>query len=224
MFWRNADRAIWCTFDPPYRDAWLTTYGPKTIDYPGLVKTLLKAEFRWMLSEYEGSDGMYRALGGPIRIPVWKSHYAGGTGKQLVNECLWTNFELPQCLTEERIKKQMPVVDTAKLIETLENERAEIDAAIRALQRTVARNFPPPPAKRAAKKSAAKADAPKKKGRIYTPAQKAEMSEKLRAAWRKRKGEGDDAAMSQKVKSQKVKARKKRKGKGGEAAAMAAKA
>jgi len=179
------------------------------------VKTLLRADYKWVLSEYEGTDGMYRPLGEPIRIPVYKSHHAGGTG-ELVEECLWSNFDLLEAVerTKERIKKQMPVVDTAKLIETLETERADIDAAIRALQRTVARNFPPPP-KAAARKAARKLKAgskaaTKKKGRTYTPAQKAAMSEKLKAAWRERKG--------QRAAPKKATRKRRKKEEGGEAA------
>lgn len=183
---------------------------------------MLHAPFKWALSEYEGDDGMYRALGEPIRIPTFKSNHKGGIGAPVM-ECLWSNFEVEQCLTQERIKKQMPVVDTAKLIETLEKERDEIDAAIRALHRTVARHFPPPPkqaaAPKAATKSAAKADVPKKKGRQYSPAQRKQMSERIKAAWKKRKGEGGEAAMSRKVRA----ARKKRKEPPADAA-MAAKA
>jgi hypothetical protein len=182
-------------------------YSDKTIDFPGLVKTLLHAPYRWILSEYE--NPVYRPLGEPIRIPTFK-----GSGAPAV-ECLWANFE-PNYLNE---RTTMPKIDTAKLLAAMEQERDEIDAAIKTLNRTLQRNFAPPSGttKRTAKKtvkSASKA-APKKKGRKYTKAGKKAMSLKLKASWVKRKAEG----------RQKQNGRsKKRKDEGGEAAAMAAKA
>jgi hypothetical protein len=113
----------------------------------------------------------------------------------------------------------MPKIDTAKLLAAMAQERDEIDAAIKTLNRTLQRNFAPPSGttKRTARKtvkSASKA-ATKKKGRKYTKAGKKAMSLKLIATWAKRKAEG----------RQKQNGRsKKRKDEGGEAAAMAAKA
>jgi len=113
----------------------------------------------------------------------------------------------------------MPKIDSGDLITALHKERDEIDAAIRALTRTIQRDYAPcsPTAKKvrkAASKVASKA-ATKKKGRKYTKAGKKAMSLKLKASWVKRKAEG----------RQKQNGRsKKRKDEGGEAAAMAAKA
>lgn len=39
--------------------------------------------------------------------------------------------------------KRMPKIDTADLLQSLMKERDDIDAAIRALNRTLARNFAP---------------------------------------------------------------------------------
>lgn len=176
------------------------TYDTHSIDFSGLLKTLLHAPYRWVLSEYQDDDDFYRVLGDPIlRIPTYK-----GNGAPAV-ECVWSNFE-PSYLNE---RTTMPKVDTAKLLEKMEQERNEIDAAIKILNRTLQRDFAPPSGtmKRTARKtvkSASKA-APKKKGRVYTDAERKAMSQKVKAGWKKRRA-------------------KKRKDEGGEAAAMAAKA
>jgi hypothetical protein len=175
-------------------------YSDKTIDFPGLIKTLLRAPYRWVLSEYQDDGDFYRVLGDPIlRIPTFKGNNAPAV------ECVWSNFG-PNYLNE---RTTMPKIDTAKLLAAMEQERDEIDAAIKTLNRTLQRNFAPPlgTTKRTARKtvkSASKA-APKKKGRVYTDAERKAMSQKVKAGWKRRRA-------------------KKRKDEGGEAAAMAAKA
>jgi hypothetical protein len=158
------------------------TYDTHSIDFSGLLKTLLHAPYRWVLSEYQDDDDFYRVLGDPVlRIPTYK-----GTGAPAV-ECLWSNFE-PNYLNE---RTTMPKVDTAKLLAAMEQERDEIDAAIKTMNRTLQRKFAPPSGttKRTARKtvkSASKA-ATKKKGRKYTKAQREAMAEKVKAAWRRKK-------------------------------------
>lgn len=85
--------------DPPYMHGNVKAYDTKTIDYPGLVKTLTDAKFKWVLSEYE--EPIYvDAFGEPaIRIPVkrGKGKPGGGSkGTKDAVECFWTNFDLPQ--------------------------------------------------------------------------------------------------------------------------------
>src|SRR5437879_6502860 len=65
MFLPAVPVPTWCTFDPPYKNAKLSAYKPLD-DYPGLVRTLLRADYKWVLSEYW--DEVYRPLGEPIRI------------------------------------------------------------------------------------------------------------------------------------------------------------
>jgi hypothetical protein len=85
----------------------------------------------------------------------------------------------------------MPKVDTAKLLEKMEQERNEIDAAIKILNRTLQRDFAPSSGttKRTARKTANSASkaVSKKKGRKYTKAQREAMAEKVKAAWRRKK-------------------------------------
>lgn len=79
--------------DPPYLGADVRAYTDKSLDHATMVKRLLKADFRWMLTEYE--HPLYTALGEPIRIPVQKvMHNANHTGgkRQTVTECIWKNF------------------------------------------------------------------------------------------------------------------------------------
>lgn len=165
--------------DPPYRNANLRTYDTHSIDFSGLIKTLLRAPFRWVLSEYQDDDDFYRVLGDPIlRIRTYK-----GTGEP-AEECLWSNFE-PNYLNERTTMRKL---DTAKLLETMKRERDEIDAAIKIMNRTLQRNFAPEsPTAKTTKRPTKKA--PKTKGRNYTKAQREAMSEKIKAAWRRKKGD-----------------------------------
>jgi site-specific DNA-adenine methylase len=84
-------------FDPPYKNANVSAYSKKAMNYPELVAALLKtwSGFRWVLSEYE--DEIYRPLtekfGEPTRIKVRK-HMVRTKDKKRppAVECLWKNF------------------------------------------------------------------------------------------------------------------------------------
>ena len=187
--------------DPCYRGYDMGTYNDSTIDYEDLVRTLLRAKFRWVLSEYWNK--VYAPLGEPIRIAVRKSNPRGGMGK-IAEECLWSNFE-PRFITEPILEgSNMAKIDLGDLLAELEKEKAAIQNTIDVLTRTAQRSFNAPSMKqivdksagRKAKRSAslsskkpqaAAADAPKKKGRKYTKAQREAMSKKLKARWKERK-------------------------------------
>jgi hypothetical protein len=89
----------WCTFDVPYKHAKVSSYAPwPDEDYEELVQILLKASFKWTLSEYDyrPHDLVYAPLGEPIlRITVKKtmhnSQHTGGIQED-VEECLWSNL------------------------------------------------------------------------------------------------------------------------------------
>ena len=175
--------ATWCTFDPPYINCRVDDYGAETIDHKEMVDILLHARFPWVLSEYEnkGGHGLYKVLGEPIRSPVanrmgtWTGHAAHAV------ECLWSNFEVAPVLQSgisEGIKR-MPKVDTATLLQSLEKERDDIDAAIRALTRTLARNFAPATLRTKRQPT----NPSKRKGHRWSEAQRKAMSDKLKASW-----------------------------------------
>jgi hypothetical protein len=91
----TADDVVY--FDVPYLDSNVSAYDGRTIDYPGLVKLLLRAKFRWAFSEYHNE--MYAPLtkmfGPPLEKRVQKSSVAGKVDRRhngTVVECLWRNF------------------------------------------------------------------------------------------------------------------------------------
>jgi hypothetical protein len=66
-----------------------------------MVEVLLKAKFKWFLSEYK--QPIYiEAFGEPaLSIPVKRGMGKPGGGSKSSKdtvECFWTNFELPQTL------------------------------------------------------------------------------------------------------------------------------
>jgi site-specific DNA-adenine methylase len=83
--------------DVPYLNSNVGAYDGRTIDYPGLVKLLLRAKFRWVFSEYHNE--MYAPLtkkfGPPVEKRVQKAMVAGKRDQRhhgTVVECLWRNF------------------------------------------------------------------------------------------------------------------------------------
>jgi site-specific DNA-adenine methylase len=71
--------------DPPYRDGAVTSYGPDDLNHRQLVDILVKAPFRWMLSEYD--QPLYReAFGAPILKQAAETRH----GKTRM-ECVWTS-------------------------------------------------------------------------------------------------------------------------------------
>ena len=181
----SAGKTIWCTFDPPYRHKKIS--GHPTIDHRELVSLLLKARYPWVLSEEE--DPIYHPLGEPVaRFTVTRTlKFAPGTTikREKAVECLWSNFEVaPELQAISEGIKRMPKIDTADLLQSLEKERDDIDAAIRALNRTIVRNFAPTTAKRSPRSRTTTA---RKKRRSLTEAERAALSAKLKKVWAKRK-------------------------------------
>jgi len=103
------DRLIPCTagkdfafIDPPYKNAKVKSYDDTMLDHTELVKILLQAKFKWLLTEYR--NDVYQPLteefGEPLEIEVQKtmenSNPSRGKGKKgkrrKVVECLWKNY------------------------------------------------------------------------------------------------------------------------------------
>jgi len=174
--------------DPPYKGCNVKTYTDKSLDHEELVSLLLKARFKFVLSEYE--NPVYAPLGEPIRVRVPKAmmnanHTGGKT--PTATECLWSNFTPNYLLQPLAERKLMAKVEIGDLLKKLEEEKAEIEASIRGLTRIVQKHYGPgrkPSIKAASKRM------PKKKGRAYTKEQREAMSRRVKAAWAKRKAQG----------------------------------
>jgi hypothetical protein len=142
-----------------------------------------------VLSEEE--DPIYSSLGEPVaRITVARTmKFAPGTGNTRLRavECLWSNFEAPVLQSLDIERSPVPKIEIGDLLAQLRKDRDEIDATIKVLTRTVARNYSPEAVALKKKNAPAKKSAPKKKGRVYTQAEKDAMSAKVKAAWAKRK-------------------------------------
>lgn len=83
--------------DPPYKNANVKSYDDKTIDFPGLVRTLLTASFKWMLSEYPNKvyQPLTKKFGPPVKFKVQRvmtNANHDGTRRKWVTECVWRNF------------------------------------------------------------------------------------------------------------------------------------
>jgi site-specific DNA-adenine methylase len=75
--------------DPPYFGADVRAYSNK-FDFDGMVKALLKAKFKWMLTEYR-QDFYVQAFGEPCWTkPVQLA--CDGRGNKTRVECVWKNF------------------------------------------------------------------------------------------------------------------------------------
>jgi site-specific DNA-adenine methylase len=80
-------------FDPPYRDCKVGSYKSGDIDHEELVEHLLRARYRWLLSEYE--NPIYAKFGKPfwrrdVQLRSTNFRDDGGKGRRV--ECLWRNF------------------------------------------------------------------------------------------------------------------------------------
>ena len=78
-------------FDPPYLDGDVRSYGKKKkkngFDHAGMVETLLRARFQWLLSEY-GHKMYLKAFGKPfLKVPK-----QNGLSNANAIECLWKNY------------------------------------------------------------------------------------------------------------------------------------
>jgi hypothetical protein len=118
--------------DPPYKNHDMSAAYPQ-IDHRELVKQLLKARYRWVLSESgDPVDPVYYPLGEPLaRIDVRRTMTSmrNPQGTWLTTkEALWTNYQPPV------LPSGMPKnLNLATLLEQLNRQRDDADAAIRAL-------------------------------------------------------------------------------------------
>ncbi len=81
--------------DPPYVKRKVSAYSASTLNHADMVEILLRARFKWVLSEYEHE--IYKPLtaqfGEPLRIKVPKDMGTVRDGKREdAVECLWKNF------------------------------------------------------------------------------------------------------------------------------------
>jgi len=76
-------------FDPPYFGADVRAYTNK-FDFDGLLGTLKRAKFRWMLTEYR-QPFYVEALGEP-QLQKSMQLACDGIGTRQRVECVWTNF------------------------------------------------------------------------------------------------------------------------------------
>lgn len=95
--------------DPEYLNANVDYKGPP-VDYPQLVQTLLRAKFKWVLSESgDPIAPVYYPLGAPllkeVRHTINSSHTTGGR-RPWRWEALWTNFE-PLMIDSQRIRRAL---------------------------------------------------------------------------------------------------------------------
>jgi hypothetical protein len=80
-------------FDPPYADCNVGSYKSGDIRHEELVEELLKAPYKWLLSEYE--HPLYARLGRPfwrkdVQLRTTNFRDDGGQGRRV--ECLWRNY------------------------------------------------------------------------------------------------------------------------------------
>lgn len=179
--------------DPPYIGYDMGSYSEKTIDYAELIRLLLNAKFRWVLSEYDINPIYRRAFGEPIRIKVKRSMSSarGVTGERTdAEECLWSNFEphyISQSLDERGIK--MAKIDPKELLAKIQKEKDELDIAIKALTKVIQRDYGPGMATKktapARKRRAAQAPAEATKTRKRKPLSAA-VRKRLRESTKKR--------------------------------------
>lgn len=88
---KNLDPDDTAFLDPPYLNGDVRAYRKQDIDHHQLVRVLLKAKFRWMLSGYE--HPVYAALEKPFyREEVQLCIANCDRVRQRRRECLWKNF------------------------------------------------------------------------------------------------------------------------------------
>ena len=80
-------------FDPPYAGCKVGSYRADDICHEELVQELLRAPYRWLLSEYE--HPVYCRLGKPfwrkeVQLRTTNFRDDGGQGRRV--ECLWRNY------------------------------------------------------------------------------------------------------------------------------------
>jgi site-specific DNA-adenine methylase len=80
-------------FDPPYKDCKVGSYRADGINHEQLVDELLRAPYKWLLSEYE--HPVYARLGKPFwrkEVQLRTTNFRHDGGKQKRVECLWRNY------------------------------------------------------------------------------------------------------------------------------------
>jgi len=178
----------WCTFDPPYHGCATRTYSPLSDeDYTELVRLLLKAPYRWIMSEYPNK--IYQPLtdkfGPPLEIPVIKhgTRPASDGKRPDAIECLWANYDIRGILCPEG------TVDINHAIEQLEKRREEIDVAIRVLKSELGNgtSMAMKKGKPSGSPAGRRSKSAKKHGRQWSPEARAAMSARLKASWANRK-------------------------------------
>lgn len=170
----------WCTFDPPYHGCATRTYMPLSDeDYAELIRLLLAAPFKWVMSEY--LNQIYQPLtdkfGPPIQIPVIKHGTRPATNGKRPDaiECLWSNYDIRGMLCPEG------TMDINNMIEKLEQKKRDIDVTIRTLRQEAGIKSSD------GKASASTVPKPKKKGRAWTPEMREKMRAKIKASWASRR-------------------------------------
>jgi site-specific DNA-adenine methylase len=80
-------------FDPPYAGCKVGSYRADDINHKEFVEELIRAPYRWLLSEYE--NPLYARFGRPfwrkdVQLRTTNFRHDGGKGRRV--ECLWRNF------------------------------------------------------------------------------------------------------------------------------------
>ena len=83
-------------FDPPYYGADVRAYNSACFDHATMVKVLLKAKFRWMLTEYE-QEFYLKAFGRPC-FKREMQLCCDGLGFRHRQEHVWRNFDDAGCV------------------------------------------------------------------------------------------------------------------------------
>lgn len=80
-------------FDPPYKDCAVGSYRSNDINHEELVEELLRAPYRWLLSEYD--HPVYARLGRPCwrkEVQLRTTNFLDDGGKGRRVECLWRKY------------------------------------------------------------------------------------------------------------------------------------
>jgi site-specific DNA-adenine methylase len=86
-------------YDPPYANCNVGSYRANDIHHEELVEHLLRAPYRWLLSEYD--HPLYAPLGRPfwrkeVQLRTTNFRNDGGKGRRV--ECLWRNYSGKTCI------------------------------------------------------------------------------------------------------------------------------
>lgn len=173
--------------DVPYYGRDTSAYQPlPDEDYKELIRLLLRAPYKWILSEY--NHPVYQPLtdrfGPPLKREVFKHGSLPINGRRpTATECLWANYDIRGILCPEG------TVDINHAIEQLEKRREEIDVAIRVLKSELANGISTAikTGKPSGSPTGRHSKTAKKHGRRWSPEARAAMSARLKASWANRK-------------------------------------